>query len=483
MEVQLYHAYLLCELDDDDEEADYGAGGAGGGGGDGSPGGNDQVTMRRVGSSGSPLRRKTSSSSGGGGGGGGGGDMTGGGVDSGNNGDAGDGNAAAATTTRQRRRQRASQQVVSLRNADAVFGATAAVLDACSAYGGGGGLSSLLFDAGVDLAGRAWIVAALGEGVLEDRLYALAANPRRTRNFYEPNAVLREPNDSSRLLWLVERLSAVDFGAHTRARHAFPALPALVKSLDEQRKNRGQDSTASSRRASTRCSPRPRARTAPTSSRSKRRSGRRRRADATTTTVSWACTSLKTSRKSSSAPLWQRWRRRPRPRLRRTRRPISSRRCDRSTRRSRLRLLPASLVEVAVAVATLSTSSSPNSRSKSCGTVLHPEQCPSAAAVAAAAVTRICSWHFRPTMEARRHPHPSHLLRRRRRRRRRRRPSSSSAYMVPGCARRWAWPSSWAPPWAAPRTPRGGAGGGGGGPHEGSGAGGAGARERRLRLP
>ena len=82
--------------------------------------------------------------------------------------------------------------------------------------------SVALFDAGVDLAGRAWIVAALGEGVLEDRLYALAANPRRTRNFYEPNAVLREPNDSSRLLWLVERLSAVDFGAHTRARHAFP---------------------------------------------------------------------------------------------------------------------------------------------------------------------------------------------------------------------------------------------------------------------
>jgi len=66
----------------------------------------------------------------------------------------------------------------------------------------------------VDLAGRAWFAAALKHGLLKDRCYEKLADPRRTRDFYRLGALLREPNDSSRLMWLLERLSELGLASN-----------------------------------------------------------------------------------------------------------------------------------------------------------------------------------------------------------------------------------------------------------------------------
>lgn len=50
-------------------------------------------------------------------------------------------------------------------------------------------LSVLSAEAGVDLAGRAWLAVVMAQGQLKELLFHLLADPRRSRDFYEPYAV------------------------------------------------------------------------------------------------------------------------------------------------------------------------------------------------------------------------------------------------------------------------------------------------------
>jgi len=62
-----------------------------------------------------------------------------------------------------------------------------------------------------DILGRCWLCTALKYNMLHLLLYKLLANVRVTKECYLLSAVMREPNDSQRLLHQIQRLKQITF--------------------------------------------------------------------------------------------------------------------------------------------------------------------------------------------------------------------------------------------------------------------------------
>lgn len=60
-----------------------------------------------------------------------------------------------------------------------------------------------------EAAGIAWIVDALRSSTVHSVLFDAAADAALTRNYYGPDAILREPSDAARFLWFAERLDGL----------------------------------------------------------------------------------------------------------------------------------------------------------------------------------------------------------------------------------------------------------------------------------